>query len=682
MPQRLANRVLLIGWDAADWQMIDPLLQAGQMPALARFLSQGVRANIATLHPIISPILWNSIATGKLADKHGILGFLEPDGEGGLRPVSSTSRQAKAVWNILSQSGLRSTVVNWFASAPAERINGVVVTDRVQQSVCEETPAPMDERSIWPPEMVEPLSELILSPNDVTAETAQFFVPEITRFSHDQNPFPSALAKLVAECGTTHNAATHLLETEPFDFMAVYYDTIDHFGHLFMEFHPPAMEHVTEEEARVLGGAMNAVYRYHDLMLGRLLTLAGPDTTVIIISDHGFHNGALRPRLFVDPETHRKSGAGLNPIAWHRPYGIFAASGPGIKKGAEINGVTLLDICPTILTLMGLPVAQDMDGRPVLHMFENPPEVAVIPTYEGEHPSDGVHRGEMAQDSYSAHEALKQLADLGYIAPLTGDMAQTTESVLRDRKSNLAQALFSTHRSKEAEKILRELVAEAPSSKYLSRLAMCLVEQERFDEAERLLADMSSDPAEAPVATMLMAQIRFGQGRYADAAELAAKVTEFGIKFAGIYSQLGQIHAREGRWEAAEKAFRDALATDPDDAESLDGLGMTLRNGGRAEEAVYLHMRSVALEPRRSTSHVNLGLALADMKQFDWAIRALLTASELSPDAPQPHLFLAQLYGQVKKDREAAERHMARATELRDRATEKIKNETFNRGFW
>src|SRR6185295_2758722 len=98
MAERLAKKVLIVGWDAADWQMIDPLLKGGQMPVLAAFLRGGVRAAIQTLHPIISPILWNSIATGKRADKHDILGFLEPDGKGGVRPVSSTSRRAKAVW--------------------------------------------------------------------------------------------------------------------------------------------------------------------------------------------------------------------------------------------------------------------------------------------------------------------------------------------------------------------------------------------------------------------------------------------------------------------------------------------------------------------------------------------------------------------------------------------------------
>ena len=75
-------------------------------------------------------MLWNSVATGKFADKHGIHGFIEPDPvNGGARPYTSTSRKCKALWNILTQSGLRSNVVGWWASHPAEPINGTVVTN-------------------------------------------------------------------------------------------------------------------------------------------------------------------------------------------------------------------------------------------------------------------------------------------------------------------------------------------------------------------------------------------------------------------------------------------------------------------------------------------------------------------------------------------------------------------------
>ena len=70
---RIANKVLLIGWDAADWKIINPLLDNGMMPALESMINNGVMGNIATLDPPLSPMLWTSISTGKHADEHGIL---------------------------------------------------------------------------------------------------------------------------------------------------------------------------------------------------------------------------------------------------------------------------------------------------------------------------------------------------------------------------------------------------------------------------------------------------------------------------------------------------------------------------------------------------------------------------------------------------------------------------------
>ena len=83
MPEPLAKKVLLIGWDAADWKVINPLLDHGLMPTLDNFINHGVMGNLATLRPILSPMLWNSIATGKRANKHGIHGFMEPDTQNG-----------------------------------------------------------------------------------------------------------------------------------------------------------------------------------------------------------------------------------------------------------------------------------------------------------------------------------------------------------------------------------------------------------------------------------------------------------------------------------------------------------------------------------------------------------------------------------------------------------------------
>lgn len=96
MNKRLARKVLLIGWDAADWQHINPLLDEGLLPGLESLINRGVMGNLATLHPVLSPMLWNSIATGKTADKHGVLGFTEPLPSGrGVHPLPARDERSK-----------------------------------------------------------------------------------------------------------------------------------------------------------------------------------------------------------------------------------------------------------------------------------------------------------------------------------------------------------------------------------------------------------------------------------------------------------------------------------------------------------------------------------------------------------------------------------------------------------
>ena len=74
--------LLLVGWDAADWKVIKPLLAQGEMPNLAGLIARGVHGNLLTIHPPLSPMVWTSIATGKRPPRHGIFGFTEPTADG------------------------------------------------------------------------------------------------------------------------------------------------------------------------------------------------------------------------------------------------------------------------------------------------------------------------------------------------------------------------------------------------------------------------------------------------------------------------------------------------------------------------------------------------------------------------------------------------------------------------
>jgi predicted AlkP superfamily phosphohydrolase/phosphomutase len=317
-----ARKVMLVGWDAADWKMIHPLMDWGLMPATKRLVEGGVMASLTTLSPVLSPMLWTSIATGKRPYKHGILGFSEPTPDGtAVQPVSGLSRKTKAVWNILNQIGKRSIVVGWWPSHPAEPINGVMVSNRYHQAPRSPQAAwPMAKGTVHPPELAKDLAALRFHPREVTEEHIRPFIPHAERIDQDRDRRLDMCLRTIAECTTVHACATHLLANEAWDFAAIYYDAIDHFGHGFMKYHPPRQPFVSEDDFEIYKNVVAAGYVYHDLMLMRLLELAGPETTVILISDHGFHPDHLRP--------HGIPAEPAGPAVEHRDLGIFAMAGP------------------------------------------------------------------------------------------------------------------------------------------------------------------------------------------------------------------------------------------------------------------------------------------------------------------------------------------------------------------
>lgn len=292
------RKLLLVGWDGADWRLINPLLDQGLMPALGKLVSGGVIANLASTEPLLSPLIWNSIATGKLADKHGVLGFMEPDPvSGGIRPVSSTSRKVKALWNILTQQGLRTHVVGWLGSHPAEPINGIAISAAYQHATAPlGRPWPLPAGAVHPENLRETFAALRVHPGELTAEELLPFIPRAAEIDQEKDPRLAAFAIILAECITVHNAATWILEHESWDLLAVYYDALDHICHAFAPYHPPLMEGVPERDQEIYAEVVTGAYRFHDMMLERLVRLAGPEATVMLVSDHGFHSGRTRPR--------------------------------------------------------------------------------------------------------------------------------------------------------------------------------------------------------------------------------------------------------------------------------------------------------------------------------------------------------------------------------------------------
>jgi len=657
MGTRLAKKVLLIGWDAADWTMMNPLLEKGLMPNLQKLMDSGVSGNLSTIRPILSPMLWNSIATGKRADKHGICGFSEPNPDGtGVRPVTSTSRKCKALWNILSQSDMRSNVVGWFASAPAEPINGAIVSDRCQ-AMCG---IPQVKRKATPglchpPELADKLMELIVDPSLIDGEMLAPFVPEGGRIDQAKDQRLLKLAGLLSRMSTIQAAAHYLMYEKPWDFTAIYFDAIDHFGHTFMPYHPPQMEGISEEDALVFKDVMNGVYRFQDLMLGATLEMAGEDTTVMIVSDHGFHNAESRP-----------STDGMeNPEGWHHPFGMACISGPGIKKNDKLYGATLLDVTPTILAMLGLPIGADMDGRPWLEIFEKPIEPKRIMSWESIEGESGEHTEEQRQDPIAAAEAIKQLVELGYIEDPGDDAEKAIWRTTRDMKHNLARALEDSQRSYKALPVWQELVEMTDDDDefvgyFKTSLARSYLSQGDFQAFEKTLNEaFNQEQLQGPTFLMMLGDAKMGQGKTDEAMDYFRQVLDLAPDASSILIRMGAVFFKLGQLDEAEQSYRKVIVAEKDNPTACCGLAEVLLAKCQFAEAVDYALLAVGMAHCYPLAHRVLGVALAEMGMDDQAIQALETSLGWEQNNPIAHKWLAKLYRRDNRDIERAARHEA-----------------------
>ena len=656
-------RVLLVGWDAADWKVIHPLLDRGEMPNLARLIEGGVMGDITTLEPVLSPMLWNSIATGKHADQHGILGFTEVDPVHKIvRPVTSTSRRTKAIWNILTQHGYRTHVIHWFGGHPAEPINGICVSDFYTHGYQDATSDwPMIPGTVHPPELAETLAGLRLRNDEIDGQLLTLFVPRAAEVDQNKDHHLAALAKIQTETINVHTAATYAMETQPWDFMGIYYPSIDHFSHAFMNFHPPRMDWVPEELFELYKDVVNSGYRFHDLMLGRLLHLAGPDTTVIICSDHGFHSDHLRPREIPDVPA--------GPAEQHRRLGIFLMCGPGVKKDEIVYGASLLDVTPTILSLFGLPAGLDMPGRPLLEAMEDPAPLTRIPSWDQVEGQAGMHEGESAaaMEPAEAEALIEQFVALGYIERPDADKGKAAVRCERERMWNLARVYLHSGRPHLALPVLEGIWDEAPDrSDYGLALASCQAQLGMDSESHATAIEAVSGYPDSPGQHGVLANIAATAGRLEEALAHFQTASRMAPNEIGCLLGQGSVLLRLRRWDEAAGHFEQAIEIDPHHADAYESLAHANLRRGRWEAAAAAALQALAFEHHRPWSHLYLGIALLKLERLDRALQAMQTALSFRPPLRIAHFWMARaLWGVAGRQQEALQ-HRALARVARE----------------
>lgn len=622
------NKLLLLGWDAADWKLIGPMMAKGQMPNLKSVIDRGVYGNLSTMNPPFSPMLWSTVATGKTPDKHGVLNFIElaPDLKG-IRPVTTASRKAKALWNILHHEGYRSNVVGWWPSFPAEPINGVVVSDVFQKlNKDPKKKNPILKGTIHPPHYTKKLEDLRMRMFEVTAQHILPFFPKADQIDQENDRGLEVFAKLLSENTTVHNVATNLIRTTEWDFMAVYYDLIDHFSHAYMKYHPPRLQGISPQSYELYNEAVTGAYRFQDMMLGRILQLIDKDTTLIIMSDHGFESGSKR--ILKMPKYPAA------PSLDHRQFGIFVAMGPNIRKQEKIYGLGLIDIAPTILTHFGLPVGRDMDGKVALDIFKEPVTPSFIDSWENVEGDFGQIDESVQVDSIAEKETMQQLIDLGYVDKPDENVETQILKTTCDIKHNLARVYIGKKDYERAKDILLELIKEdKPISTipfYMDLLSISL-KQENYDQAEEYLKVLRAMDDEFNFNTHFAeANILVGQGQPDKALEVLHKA-KLRKPTAEMFFQIGKIYRRTSELKQAKKYFEHAIAGETDKAKYHRALAEVHLRLGDYEAAAEEALTSIELVRYFPEAHYTLGEALEKMGDLKNSKIAYETAAKLKP---------------------------------------------------
>ncbi len=405
------RRVALIGWDGATWSVIDPLLRQGRLPQLAALLARGNRGILRAEPPLWSPALWTTIATGFPAADHGVTDFQLPDPRTGKPVLASTVHRRRApLWRIASDGHKTVGFVGWWTTWPAEPVRGYMVSDHLAYNRYDDWTdrLPGDGFQLtFPPGLAAHLGPLAVAPAAVDASTITALVPfnasEQREMLAATKPIkfhgPSVMRFGYATDASNVRFATQLLtERAQPDLFGIVFILSDVAGHVFWHHHEPD-QYPSDPDLGRLREAIPNTYEQIDRWTGELLARLDPETIVVVLSDHGMGAKHVLP----SPEQH--------PSGDHVPEGIVVVAGPGLPHGADLGIRSQIDIAPTVLAWLGLPLARDMRGRAIEALL--PRTAATLPHVDSY--GDGRLPEDSLAESPSAEDYLERLRSLGYV---------------------------------------------------------------------------------------------------------------------------------------------------------------------------------------------------------------------------------------------------------------------------
>jgi predicted AlkP superfamily phosphohydrolase/phosphomutase len=261
-------KVLLIALDGATFDVINPLVDAGRLPALARLLRAGAAGPLMSTYPAITPPAFASILTGCNPGKHGVYDFFSrlPDSYE-FQPSSGGMMKAEPIHRIADRHGIPSVVVNTpMTYPPATLQRGAVVAGL-------ETPprAPYT----YPRALQHDLERRF----DYRIELDRWY----RRGEED-----AEMAAIESLADTHRRAALSLMRELPWQLFVVTLRAPDHAQHYFWRFYDAAAPGDDATSNSRYADFIPRAYEACDRAIADLVAAAGDDTAVIIVSDHGF----------------------------------------------------------------------------------------------------------------------------------------------------------------------------------------------------------------------------------------------------------------------------------------------------------------------------------------------------------------------------------------------------------
>ena len=262
-------KVIVIGLDAATWDLIEPWAKEGKLPNFAILMRNGSWGALKSTYPFVTPTAWASFVTGVNPGKHGIFGFTDASPENptslGFPKISRSYMGVSPIWDILGNYGKKVCLVNFPFAFPPTPVNGIMTSGMRTPSV--------QSDFIYPKDLKNELLEKFDFLPDYGAEVYES--KESFCEMHDKN-----LNEML-------NMSLYLLNKASWDFYMFVPQEIDHVQHMFwadMDENHPFHDKKSAEKYR---NKILEYYKKFDEYLGEIMKYMGDDTVLIIGSDHG-----------------------------------------------------------------------------------------------------------------------------------------------------------------------------------------------------------------------------------------------------------------------------------------------------------------------------------------------------------------------------------------------------------